>query len=66
MSQTKFQVTGLSSRDDAKKVIEKIESLESVRMVNANHESGVVVVTHFENFDEAEFKQIITDLGFSV
>lgn len=66
MPQTKLQVNGIASRDEAKKIIEKGEALESVRMVNANHETGAVVITHFENFNEAEFKQILTDLGYSV
>lgn len=65
MPQTKLQITGMSSREDAKKIIEKGETIDKVRMVNANHETGVVVITHFEDFDPASFKSAITDLGFS-
>ncbi|EGZ45876.1 hypothetical protein HMPREF9370_1490 [Neisseria wadsworthii 9715] len=65
MPQTKLQVNGMSSRDDAKKIIARGETVENVRMVNANYETGVVVVTHFEGFDTAMFKTAINELGFN-
>lgn len=64
MPQTKLQVAGMTSRDDAKKIIAKGETIEHVRMVNANHETGAVVITHFEGFDADSFKSAVNELGF--
>ena len=49
-----------------KKIDAKGEEVSGVRMVNANHETGVVVVTHTaDGFDQATFKAAIAELGFN-
>ncbi len=65
MPQTKLQVTGMKDKNDAKKIIEAGETLAEVKMVNANFETGVVVVTHSDGFDEAAFKAAVSAAGFS-
>ena len=66
MPQWKLDVTGMASRDDAKKLIARGEEVAGVRMVNANHETGVIVVTHTaEGFDQAAFSAAVTELGFN-
>lgn len=65
MPQWKLNVSGMTSKDDSRKLIEKAEAVENVRMVNANFETGVVVVTHGEGLDEAAVKSAITEAGFS-
>ncbi len=65
MPQTKLQVTGMKDKNDAKKIIEAGEALAGVKMVNANFETGVVVVTHGDGFDEAAFKASVSAAGFS-
>lgn len=66
MPQLKLDVTGMSSKDDSKKLIEAVEAVANVRMVNANFETGVVVVTHGDGLDEGAVKTAITGAGFGV
>ena len=65
MPQIKLQVAGMQDKSDAKKLIEAGETVEGVKMVNANFETGVVVVTHGDAFNVELFKATITGLGFS-
>uniref|UniRef100_UPI00359F7888 heavy-metal-associated domain-containing protein n=1 Tax=Jeotgalibaca porci TaxID=1868793 RepID=UPI00359F7888 len=66
MPQWKLDVTGMTTKEDSKKLIAKGEEVAGVRMVNANYETGVVVVTHAaDGFDQAEFKTAIAKLGFN-
>ena len=53
MPQWKLNVSGMTSKEDSRKLIAQAEAVENVRMVNANFETGVVVVTHGEGLDEA-------------
>ncbi|WP_157058159.1 MULTISPECIES: hypothetical protein [unclassified Neisseria] len=62
----KLNVTGMASKEDSRKLIAKAEEVANVRMVNANFETGVVVVTHAEGMDVEAVKKAITDAGFAV
>ena len=66
MPQMKLNVTGMSGQEDARKLIAKAEDVPNVRMVNANFETGVVVVTHAEGMDVEAVKKAIADAGFAV
>jgi hypothetical protein len=66
MPQMKFDVTGMSSKEDSRKLIAQAEAVPNVRMVNANFETGVVVITHSEGLDVDAVKKAIADAGFSV
>ena len=66
MPQTKLQVTGMQDKSDAKKLIEIGETVANVKLINANFETGVVVVTHGDGFDEVAFKAAVSAAGFSV
>ena len=66
MPQMKLDVTGMSSKEDSRKLIEQAEAVPNVRMVNANFETGVVVITHSEGLDVDAVKKAIADAGFSV
>ena len=65
MPQWKLNVSGMTSKEDSSKLIAQAEAVENVRMVNANFETGVVVVTHGEGLDEAAVKKAITEAGFT-
>lgn len=65
MPQTKFNVAGMSGKEDSRKLIAAAEAVENVRMVNANFETGVVVVTHADGADIAAVKKAIADVGFT-
>ncbi|MFH6973068.1 hypothetical protein ACG2K1_02645 [Neisseria sp. 23W00296] len=62
----KLNVTGMASKEDSRKLIAKAEEVANVRMVNANFETGVVVVTHAEGMDVEAVKKAIADAGFAV
>lgn len=66
MPQMKLNVTGMASKEDSRKLIAKAEEVANVRMVNANFETGVVVVTHAEGMDVEAVKKAIADAGFAV
>lgn len=65
MPQLKLNVTGMASKEDSRKLIAKAEEVPNVRMVNANFETGVVVVTHAEGLDVDAVKKAIADAGFT-
>lgn len=65
MAQSKINVSGMSSKEDADKLVEKTSSAKGVKFVNANFEQGYVIVTHGDDFDEAAFKSAVADAGFS-
>ena len=65
MPQWKLNVSGMTSKEDSRKLIAQAEAVENVRMVYANFETGVVVVTHGEGLDEAAVKKAITEAGFT-
>ena len=65
MPQWKLNVSGMASKEDSRKLIAQAEAVDNVRMVNANFETGVVVVTHGEGLDEVAVKKAITEAGFT-
>ncbi len=66
MPQLKLDVTGMGSKDDAKNLVAKCEEVAGVKMANANFETGVVVVTYGDGFDEGAVKAAIAAAGFQV
>lgn len=58
MPQTKYDVQ-ISDKALAEEIIKKTEELKGVKFVNVNADNGSIVVTHGDDFDEAEFKAII-------
>ncbi|MDK4687866.1 hypothetical protein [Kingella negevensis] len=64
MAQSKITVSGLKSKEDGDRLVEKTSSLASVKFINANHEGGFVIVTHGDDFDEAAFKAAVNAAGF--
>lgn len=58
MSQTQFQaqVADQAAADD---IVAKTENIAGVRFVNVNVATGVIVVTHGDDFDEAAFKSVV-------
>ena len=65
MPQLKLNVTGMASKEDSRKLIAKAEEVPNVRMVNANFETGVVVITHADGLDVDAVKKAIADAGFN-
>ncbi|WP_032137562.1 hypothetical protein [Kingella negevensis] len=64
MAQSKITVSGLKSKEDGDRLVEKTSSLASVKFINANHEGGFVIVTYGDDFDEAAFKAAVNAAGF--
>lgn len=65
MPQMLIQVAGMASKTDADRLVAKGEAVAGVKMVNANHEDGCVVITHGEGFDVEAFKAALNAEGFS-
>ncbi|WP_346265211.1 MULTISPECIES: hypothetical protein [Eikenella] len=66
MPQTLIQVSGMKHKTDEDRLVLKGETVAGVRMVNANHDNGRVVITHGEGFDLETFKAAISAEGFTV
>lgn len=55
MPQSQFQAT-IADQATADAIVKNTENVTGVRFVNVNADTGVIVVTHGEDFDEAAFK----------
>lgn len=55
MPQAKFEAT-VADQAAADAIVAKTENVAGVKFVNVNVDSGVIVVTHDDSFDEAAFK----------
>ena len=65
MPQMLIQVSGIQSKTDGDRLVAKGETVAGVRMVNANHEDGRVVITYGDGFDVSAFKAALVEEGFS-
>lgn len=65
MPQMMINVTGLSSKADADRLVQTGETVAGVKMVNANHDDGRVVITHGDGFDIDAFKSALQGAGFT-
>ncbi|MBH5329176.1 hypothetical protein H9Q10_05780 [Eikenella sp. S3360] len=65
MPQMLIQVSGMQSKTDGDRLVAKGETVAGVRMVNANHDDGRVVITHGDGFDIAAFKAALAEEGFT-
>lgn len=65
MPQMLIQVAGMANKTDADRLVAKGETVAGVKMVNANHEDGRVVITHGEGFDVEALKAALNGEGFS-
>lgn len=66
MAQLKLNVSGLSGKADADRLVEQTASVKGVKFVNVNTDDGFVIVTYGDDFDEAGFKSAVTAAGFGV
>lgn len=64
MAQSKINVSGMTGKEDADRLVEQTSSVVGVRFVNANFEQGFVVVTHTDQFDEGAYKEAVKAAGF--
>lgn len=55
MPQTQIKAS-IADKAAADNIVSKGESVAGVKFVNINTDTGVVVVTHDDSFDEAAFK----------
>lgn len=55
MPQTKYDFQ-VADKAAAEEFVRKTETIQGVKFVNVNLDSGSVVVTHSEDYDEAAFK----------
>lgn len=55
MAQTSYQVS-INDKENADKLVADTNNMTGVKWVNVNLDSGTVVVTHGEDYDEAAFK----------
>lgn len=58
MPQTQFEVA-VADQAAADAIVAKGENVAGVKFINVNVDSGLVVVTHGEDFDEGAFKSAI-------
>lgn len=65
MPQMLIQVAGMANKTDADRLVVTGEGVPGVKMVNANHEDGRVVITHGDGFDVEAFKAALNAAGFS-
>jgi hypothetical protein len=66
MPQMLIQVSGMNNKTDGDRLVLKGETVAGVRMVNANHDDGRVVITHGDGFDLEAFKAALSAEGFTV
>lgn len=63
MPQIKLQVDKIKDNDAATdKLKAEGEALDAVKWVNAHKDTGVVVVTYADGFDESSFQAIVDSL----
>lgn len=55
MPQSQFAAT-VADQAAADAIVKKTENVAGVRFVNVNADTGIIVVTHGDDFDEAAFK----------
>ncbi len=55
MPQTQYEAQ-VADQAAADQIVAKTENVTGVRFVNVNASTGVIVVTHGDDFDEAAFK----------
>lgn len=65
MAQSKINVSGLTSKEDADRLVEQTSAVAGVRFVNVNVEQGYVVVTYGDGFSEDAYKEAVKAAGFS-
>lgn len=58
MPQTKYENVKVADKAAADDLAKKIEGVAGVKFVNVNHETGIVVVTHGDDYDEASAKSL--------
>lgn len=58
MPQSKYENVKVADKTAAEDLAKKLESVAGVKFVNVNHETGVVVVTHGDDYDEAGVKSL--------
>lgn len=58
MPQTQFEVA-VADQAAADAIVAKGENVAGVKFINVNVDSGLVVVTHGEDFDEGAFKSAV-------
>lgn len=57
MPQSQYQAS-VADQAAADAIVAKTENVAGVRFVNVNVDTGVIVVTHGDDFDEAGFKAV--------
>jgi len=57
MAQTSYELT-VADQSAANELIEAAGKLSGVKWVNVNMDKGTVVITHSDDFDEADFKSL--------
>lgn len=65
MAQTRLVATGISSKNDAEKIVAAGEAVEGARFVNVNVDDGGIVITHTDAFNVDAFKAAIEAIGFT-
>lgn len=58
MPQSKYENVKVADKTAAEDLAKKLESVAGVKFVNVNHETGIVVVTHGDDYDEAGVKSL--------
>lgn len=58
MPQAKYENVKVADKAAADELVKKLESVAGVKFVNVNHETGVVVITHGDDYDESGAKSI--------
>lgn len=56
MPQAKYENVKVADKTAAEDLAKKLEGVAGVKFVNVNHETGVVVVTHGDDYDEGSAK----------
>ncbi|ELA09528.1 hypothetical protein MOMA_03960 [Moraxella macacae 0408225] len=56
MPQVKYENVKVADKAAAEDLTKKLEGVVGVKFANVNHETGVVVVTHGDDYDEGAAK----------
>ncbi|WP_315041095.1 hypothetical protein ACGTJS_06355 [Faucicola mancuniensis] len=56
MSQAKYENVKVADKAAADDLAKKLEGVAGVKFVNVNHETGIVVITHGDDYDEGSAK----------
>lgn len=59
MPQAKYENVKVADKAMTDDLAKKLEGVAGVKFVNVNHETGVVVVTHGDDYDEGSAKSAI-------